>query len=90
MRKARAAVKIPAEFTDLKEPLSVTPGAVEYAFIKANAGLSAEAIAVRCDARRLTEVRLCLAKDLHFRDCPDIAKRRCNREQVTMPPMRGG
>ena len=90
VRKARAAVKIPAEFTDLKEPLSVTPGAVEYAFIKANAGLSAEAIAVRCDARRLTEVRLCLAKDLHFRDCPDIAKRRCNREQVTMPPMRGG
>src|SRR5215472_5671233 len=90
VRKARAAVKIPAEFTDLKEPLSVTPGAVEDAFIKANPGLSADAIAVGCDARRLTEVRLCLAKDLHFRDCPEIAKRRCNREQVTMPPMRGG
>src|SRR5262249_37715817 len=38
VRKARAAVKIPAEFTDLKEPLSVTPGAVEDAFIKANPG----------------------------------------------------
>src|SRR6516225_1048911 len=82
----RGAVKIPAEFTDLKELLSFTPGAVEDAFIKANPGL----IAVSCDARRLTEVRLCLAKDLHFRDCPEIAKRRCNREQVTMPPMRGG
>ena len=90
VRKARAAVKIPAEFTDLKELLSFTPGAVEDAFIKANPGLSAEAIAVSCDARRLTEVRLCLAKDLHFRDCPEIAKRRCNREQVTMPPMCGG
>ena len=90
VRKARAAVKIPAEFTDLKEPLSVTPGAVEDAFIKANPGLTADAIAVGCDARRLTEVRLCLAKDLHFRGCPEIAKRRCNREQVTMPPMRGG
>jgi ribonuclease T2 len=90
VRKARAAVKIPAEFTDLKEALSVTPGAVGDAFIKANPGLSANAIAVRCDAKRLTEVRLCLGKDLHFHDCPDLAKRSCNREQVTMPPLRGG
>jgi ribonuclease T2 len=58
VRKARAAVKIPPEFTDLKEPLSVTPHAVEEAFIKANPGLSASAMAVGCDAKRLTEVRL--------------------------------
>jgi ribonuclease T2 len=32
VRKARAAVKIPPEFTDLKEPLSVTPQAVEEGF----------------------------------------------------------
>src|SRR6201982_1886424 len=66
VRKARAAVKIPAEFTDLKEALSVRPGAIEDAFIRANPGLSANAMAVRCDAKRLTEVRLCLGKDLHF------------------------
>ena len=36
VRKARAVVKIPPEFTDRKEPLSVTPRAVEEAFIKAN------------------------------------------------------
>jgi ribonuclease T2 len=58
VRKARAAVKIPMEFTGLKEPLSVTPHAVEEAFIKANPGLSANAMAVGCDAKRLTEVRL--------------------------------
>ena len=69
VRKARAAVKIPPEFTDLKEPLSVTPHAVEEAFINANPGLSASAMAVGCDAKRLTEVRLCLSKDLQFRDC---------------------
>jgi ribonuclease T2 len=89
VRKARAAVKIPPEFTDLKEPLSVTPQAVEEAFIKANPGLSASAMAVGCDAKRLTEVRLCLSKDLRFRDCAEIAKRSCSREQLTMPPMRG-
>jgi ribonuclease T2 len=90
VRKARAAVKIPPEFTDLKEPLSVTPHAVEEAFINANPGLSASAMAVGCDAKRLTEVRLCLSKDLQFRDCAEIAKRNCRREQPIMPPMRGG
>src|SRR5262245_54387304 len=89
VRKARAAVKIPPEFTDLKEPLSVTPQAVEEAFIKANPGLSANAMAVGCDAKRLTEVRLCLSKDLRFRDCAETAKRSCRREELTMPPMRG-
>jgi ribonuclease T2 len=89
VRKARAVVKIPPEFTDLKEPLSVTPRAVEEAFIKANPGLSPGAMAVGCDAKRLTEIRLCLSKDLRFRDCTEIAKRSCSREQLTMPPMRG-
>jgi len=31
-----------------------------------------------------------LSKDLHFRDCAEIAKRSCHREQLTMPPTRGG
>jgi ribonuclease T2 len=90
VRKARAIVKIPQEFTDVKEPLSVTPNAVADAFIKANQGLSENAMAIGCDAKRLTEVRLCLSKDLHFHDCAEIAKRSCNREQVVMPPVRGG
>ncbi|HKD74905.1 MAG TPA: ribonuclease T2, partial [Ktedonobacterales bacterium] len=34
VRKARAAVKIPPDYVDLKEPLSVTPQNVEDAFIK--------------------------------------------------------
>lgn len=47
---------------------------------------SGAAINAQCGARPYSFVN----KDLHFRDCPEIAKRRCNREQVTMPPMRGG
>ena len=69
VRKARAAVKIPPDYADLKQPLSVTPRNVEDAFINANAGLSRGAIAIGCARKRLTEVRLCLSKDLQFRDC---------------------
>ena len=89
VRKARAAVKIPPDYADLKEPLEVTPQNVEEAFIKANPGLSRGAIAIGCSRRRLTEVRLCLSKDLQFRDCPEIVKRSCRRNQLVMPPTRG-
>ena len=90
VRKARAAVKIPPDYGDLKEPLSVTPDGVKDAFIKANPGLPPDAIAIGCDRRRLNEVRLCLSKDLQFHDCPEIAKRSCKRDQLVMPPTRGG
>jgi ribonuclease T2 len=90
VRKARAAVKIPPEYIDLQQPLSVTPGGVEDAFVKANPGLTPGAIAIGCDKKRLTEVRLCLAKDLKFQDCAEIAKRSCRRDQLLMPPVRGG
>ena len=97
VRQARAAVKIPPDYIDLKAPLAVAPGAVADAFIKANAGLSAKAMAVECDHKRLTEVRLCLAKDFsagsataQFHDCPEVVKRSCRRDQVVMPPVRGG
>src|ERR1700722_13414455 len=90
VRKARAAVKIPPEYADLQEPLSVSPGAVRDAFIKANPGLTPASIAVDCDKKRLTEIRVCLPKDLTFRDCPEVAKRACRRDQVIMPPVRGG
>src|SRR5271170_2108802 len=45
VRKARAAIKIPPEFIEPKEPLSVAPGAVADAFIKANPGLTPAGIA---------------------------------------------
>jgi ribonuclease T2 len=90
MRKARAIVKIPAEYLDLGNALTVSPEAVEQAFIKANPGLSPGGIAVGCDKQRLREIRICLSKDLTFRDCPEIDQRACRRDQITMPPVRGG
>ena len=88
IRKARAAVKVPPEFINVKETLTVTPEEVENAFIKANPGLTRDAVAITCDSRRLGEVRICLSKDLRFRACPEIDARVCRRENVVMPPVR--
>jgi ribonuclease T2 len=90
IRKARAGVKIPDEFLDLQQTKTIAPAAIEEAFIKVNPGLSNSAIAVTCDRNRLTEVRVCMSKDLQFRACEEIDRRACRRDQVVMPPMRGG
>src|SRR2546421_6766214 len=89
VRKVRAVVKIPPEFVGPSEILTVSPDEVEEAFVKANPGLTRDAVAVTCDSRRLSEVRICLGKDLKFRSCPEIDARACRREKVVMPPLRG-
>ena len=88
MRKARAVVKIPAEYIDLKAPLTVSPAEVEQAFVNANPGLTASAIAVGCDKERLREIRVCMSRDLAFRDCGGAEQRSCKREKIVMPPLR--
>jgi ribonuclease T2 len=90
IRKARAAVKIPPEFLDPTDAKTVAPQDVEDAFVKANPGLTNAAIAVTCNRTRLSEVRICMSKDLQFRACDEIDRRACKRDQVTMPPVRGG
>ena len=90
VRKARAAVKTPPQYADLQAPLNVTPAAVEDAFVKVNPDLSRSGMAIICNKMRLTEVRICLSKELKFRDCAEIARRSCRRDQLIMPPLRGG
>ncbi|MGA8903301.1 ribonuclease T2 family protein [Bradyrhizobium sp.] len=90
VRKARATVKIPPEFIDLADPKTVSPAEVEDAFVKVNPGLSGSAIAVTCNRTRLSEVRICMSKDLQFRACDEIDRRACRRDQLVMPPVRGG
>jgi ribonuclease T2 len=90
IRKARAAVKIPEAYIGPTEPLTVTPDEVEEAFVKVNPGLTRDAVAVTCDSRRLGEVRVCMGKDFGFRPCPEIDRRVCRRDNVVMPPLRGG
>jgi len=90
VRKARAVVKIPEEFIDLDKPIMVKPDDVAEAFVKANAGLSRDDIAVACDSKRLNEVRVCLNKDFSFHNCAQLSRRTCKRDNIAMPAMRGG
>jgi ribonuclease T2 len=74
----------------LNDYTMVAPEEVEDAFIAANPGLAHDMIAVTCSGRYLSEVRICLSKDLAFRACPETDRRACRNPRVAMPPVRGG
>jgi ribonuclease T2 len=90
VRKARAAITIPAAYADLEKPAQVSPAEVLDNFLKVNSGLAREDIAIECDGTRLTGVRICLSKQLSFRACPEVTQRTCRRDKVLMPAVRGG
>jgi ribonuclease T2 len=90
MRKARSAIKIPDDYLALAQPKTVTAADVADAFIKANPNLSRDDLAVVCDKKRISEVRVCLTKTFAFRACPEVAQRACKLERMMMPAVRGG
>ena len=83
-------MKIPPEYLEPKSALNVTPDEVEEAFVKANPGLSRAGVAVTCGSTRLNEVRICLTRELQFRECAEVDRRACRRDKLVMPPVRGG
>jgi ribonuclease T2 len=90
LRLAREKVVVPQEFRRLDDYRVLPPGEAERSFLKANPEMDTAGIAVTCDRRYLREVRVCLTKELRFRDCPEIERRACRIDKVVMPPMRGG
>jgi ribonuclease T2 len=89
VRKARALVKIPEDYIAPAAEITVAPAEVGDAFVKANPGLTRASIAVSCDSKRLTEVRICIGKDLRFHDCAEVEQHSCRRDQIVMPPLHG-
>ncbi|WP_245294915.1 ribonuclease T2 family protein [Pararhizobium antarcticum] len=86
VRAARQKLKIPPALQTVDRPRQAETGAIEMAFIAANPGLRANAIAVTCEGQYLEEVRICYNKDLSFRPCPEVDARSCRRKSVTVPP----
>src|SRR5262249_1052272 len=90
VRNARALVKIPAQFVDPQDMLTVATGEGEGAVATAEPGHPRVAASVAWDIGRLSGVRICVGKGFRFRACPDIDARACRRDKVVMPPMRPG
>lgn len=89
VRAAAARVTIPDAWSRRSNWTTVSPDAVEDAFIAANPGLTGQAIAVQARDGLLREVRVCLARDLSFRSCPEVDGRGVDGGRLRVPPTRG-
>lgn len=87
-RDALDAITIPAVFDDLARDIAVPPPVIEEAFIEVNPDLTRDAITVACRDDALTEVRICLTRDLQPRHCAPDARRDCSRRSVVMESVR--
>jgi ribonuclease T2 len=90
LRRAYQAIVIPADFKALADYRTLAPAEVVRQFALANPSIPKDGIAVTCPGRQLSEVRICLTKDLKPRSCPSLARSSCRRDQVVMPPVRAG
>lgn len=85
-RKAFQSVRVPARFQAPKDYLVLSPDEVKQEFLKANSAWPAQSFVVQCSSQYLSEVRLCL--DRNLRPIPCQGQRGCRAPTVRMPPVR--
>lgn len=88
VRRAHARIAIPDALDGVADPATLSPEAVEAAFVAANPGLSRMGIAARCQGGRLQEVRICLTDSLDFRSCREVDAGGCGAGSLVVPPPR--
>lgn len=88
VRAARERIIVPLQFRTMRRDRRIDPAVVEQAFVSANKGMARDGIAVTCDRRFVTEVRICLTQDLEFRACREVDRNGCGLASAFMPAPR--
>jgi ribonuclease T2 len=84
--EAADSIAIPVTLAD--GDVSLSPQAIENAFATANPGLSQNGMSVQCKGGLFEEVRICLTRDLAFRNCPEVDDDTCRARLIELPPVR--
>jgi len=85
----RDNIVVPAMFRSVTQRQRASPRAIVQAFVDANANLRPVNIAVTCVRGQLTDVRICLTRDLRaFAVCPSVTGRTCRSDSISIAPLR--
>lgn len=85
LRKAYDKIKIPK----IESNKNISVKKLETDFIKENYGLSKKGIAIISAKNKFSEVRICLTKQLEFRECDEVDKRAAKDfDDLYIPPKR--
>jgi ribonuclease T2 len=75
--RALAAVQVPMMFEAPRASMTLTRAQIAAAFRKANPTLPADGMVVACGRGQLSEVRVCLTRDLKVRSCGRGVRNSC-------------
>ncbi len=86
--RATASVRIPAEFDAPRADLTLTSGQVIDLFRKANPAMAEGSMTVACSRANVSEVRICLTRDLALRTCGKGVRTSCPDVPLRIPASR--
>lgn len=87
-RQAGAAITMPPALTAPPRDTRLSPGRIEAAFLAANPALAPDGVTVTCRDGALSEVRICLTRDLAPRLCAPDVRRDCRSRSLDVPAVR--
>ncbi|MBN2977677.1 ribonuclease T2 family protein [Pseudomonas lactucae] len=85
---ALGVVVIPSQLQPFNTPASLPAREIEALFRESNPRLGSHGLAVICKGNVLSEVRVCLTKDLAFAGCPRSVKSQCRDGDIRIPAQR--
>ncbi|WP_226951376.1 ribonuclease T2 family protein [Rhizobium terrae] len=88
LREAWGRIRLPSDLSRGETALTLSAEQIEEKFVIANPGMSRRGISTSCEGKQLEEVRICLTKDLQFRDCAEVDRDGCKIGQITLPAAR--
>ncbi|MEL6681835.1 MAG: ribonuclease T2 [Pseudomonadota bacterium] len=87
-RDAYSRVVRPDVFRRLTADITLPAHVVEEAFLNDNPDLLANQITITCSSGYIQEARICLTRDLEFRDCGEDVTRDCSMSDAKFSVMR--
>jgi ribonuclease T2 len=87
-REAYGRIVRPDVFRRLDRAVALPASVVQEAFLRDNPGLTADAITITCQSGYIQEARICLTRDLEFRDCGADVVRDCTLDRALFEPVR--
>lgn len=85
LRAAWNQLKLPSDLSSAGQQKTLSTDRIVSQLTAANPGLIASAIDVTCDGSKLDEIRICLNKDLSYRECSGDNRRVCRRDRLVLP-----
>lgn len=85
---ALASVQIPQQLQPFNVPNYLEAAEIEALFRQRNPAMGNHSVAVICKGKVLSEVRVCLSKELRFAGCPRSVKTQCRGGDIRIPVQR--